>query len=245
MRSNIRSRRRGGSGGGLGGGFAVCRAAQRLRHVEFVRREPILAITHEYAVNPYVDRGCRAMERQAHRAPVPQCAHERRIQREPVAVDRHMVVFGDVRRLRILMAVPWVLDVDVLVPEVSGHLQMARHFDRAEIAILEIGGGERRVRHVHVVRLLDAHLPFAVKALLRLRRFADNVTVVRMRRPPIHCEHRRIGEPVRARFGCVEYRVFDCIRHVRSPYVTTLFTASLRLRHICRAAVVIKFTNNR
>ena len=91
---------------------------------------------------------------------------------------------------------------------------MARHFDRTEIAILEIDGRERRVRHIHVTRLFDAHLPFAVKALLRLCRFADDVTVVGMRRLPIHCEHRRIGEPVRARRGCVEYRVFDCICHI-------------------------------
>ena len=38
---------------------------------------------------------------------------------------------------------------DIKGVEIAGHLQVARHLDRAEIAILEIDGRERSAFHVH------------------------------------------------------------------------------------------------
>ena len=204
--------------GGIGG--VAIAVSQRFRHIEFARRESVLAITHEYAVKPYVDRGCRAMERQAHRAPVPQCARKLRVERESTAVDRHMVVFRNIWRLRILVTVPRILDVDVLVLEIAGHLQVARHLDRAEIAILEIDGRERSAFHVHVARLFDTNLPFAVEALLRLARLADDISVAGMCRLAVRCEHRRIGEPACTCRGCMYDCEFGCICHLASPCIT-------------------------
>ena len=204
--------------GGIGG--VAIAVSQRFRHIEFARRESVLAVTHERAVKPYVDRGGGTVDGEADRAVVFQRARKLRVERESTAVDRHMVVFRNIWRLRILVTVPRILDVDVLVLEIAGHLQVARHLDRAEIAILEIDGRERSAFHVHVARLFDTNLPFAVEALLRLARLADDISVAGMCRLAVRCEHRRIGEPACTCRGCMYDCEFGCICHLASPCIT-------------------------
>ena len=148
------------------------------------------------------------MEGEADRAVVFQRARKLRVERESTAVDRHMVVFRNIWRLRILVTVPRILDVDVLVLEIAGHLQVARHLDRAEIAILDVGC------------LNDLDPPFAVEALLRLARLADDISVAGMCRLAVRCEHRRIGEPACTCRGCMYDCEFGCICHLASPCIT-------------------------
>ena len=106
-----------------------------------------------------------------------------------------MIVFGNVRLLRILMAIPWILNIHVLVLQISGHLQMLRHVDRTKIGIVEVSCGERRVFHVDVGCLSDVYFPFAVKILLRFGGFAQEIPMIGVRGLAIHREYGRIGEP--------------------------------------------------
>lgn len=104
--------------GGIGG--VAIAVSQRFRHIEFARRESVLAVTHERAVKPYVDRGGGTVEGEADRAVVFQRARKLRVERESTAVGAILVVFRNIWRLRILVTVPRILDVDVLVLEIAG-----------------------------------------------------------------------------------------------------------------------------
>ncbi len=84
-----------------------------------------------------------------------------------------MIVFGNVRLLRILMAIPWILNIHVLVLQISGHLQMLRHVDRTKIGIVEVSCGERRVFHVDGCGLSNVYFPYTVEILLRFAGFSD------------------------------------------------------------------------
>ena len=168
---------------------------QRFGDVEFVRRETVLAIADEDAVKPHVDRSGHAVEGDADGAAIFQRCGERTVEREGTAVDRHMIVFGNVRLLRILMAIPWILNIHVLVLQISGHLQMLRHVDRTKIGIVEVSCGERRVFHVDGCGLSNVYFPYTVEILLRFAGFSDEITMIGMRRLAIHREYGRIGEP--------------------------------------------------
>ncbi len=202
-------------------------AVQYARDVEFIRRETVLAVADEHAVEPYVDRGGHAMEDEIDGAIVLQVARQRLAERETATVDRDVVVVGNVRLLRVLMAIPWVLHVDVLVLEVSSHLQVPRHVDAAEIVGRVARRGERRVLHIDLCGLRDAHVPFAVEALRRIGGFPDGIPMIGMRRFAVHRENRRVGEPVRAGLVCL----FDCCCHRIAPCVTASLPGMSLARH--------------
>ena len=225
--------------GGIGG--VAIAVSQRFRHIEFARRESVLAVTHERAVKPYVDRGGGTVEGEADRAVVFQRARKLRVERESTAVDRHMVVFRNIWRLRILVTVPRILDVDVLVLEIAGHLQVARHLDRAEIAILEIDGRERSAFHVHVARLFDTNLPFAVEALLRPMTYRW-----------LECAGLRFAANTVGSVSQLALAVVACtiassaVSAILHPPVLLGVTASLRLRRaMLHDRLVMNFTNYR
>ena len=177
------------------GEHVVAVNVQRFGDVEFVRRETVLAIADEGAVKPHVDRSGHAVEGDADGAAIFQRCGERTVEREGTAVDRHMIVFGNVRLLRILMAIPWILHIHIFVLQIAGHLQVFGHVDRAETGIVEVSCGERRVFHVDVGCLSDVYFPFAVEILLWFGGFAQEIPMIGVRGLAIHREYGRIGEP--------------------------------------------------
>ncbi len=187
-----------------GDGHDVFAVVQRFGDIEFVRGVAVFAVADEYAVDPHVDRGGHAVERDADGAAILTGRIKTLGDGERAAIQCHMVGFGNVRLLRILMAVPRVLNIHVLVVHISRVLQVGGHVDAAESGIVEILGCERLFLKIDVGGLHHFHAPFAVEALLQIARLADrgNVRkghVIGMCRRAIHCEHRGVGEP---RGGC-------------------------------------------
>ena len=177
------------------GEHVVAVNVQRFGDVEFVRRETVLAIADEGAVKPHVDRSGHAVEGDADGAAIFQRCGERTVEREGTAVDRHMIVFGNVRLLRILMAIPWILHIHIFVLQIAGHLQVFGHVDRAETGIVEVSCGERRVFHVDGCGLSNVYFPYTVEILLRFGGFAQEIPMIGVRGLAIHREYGRIGEP--------------------------------------------------
>ena len=81
------------------------------------------------------------------------------------AVERHVIVFRNIRLQRILVAVPRILDIHVLVLQQACHLQMARNLGAAERGIIEVLSNEWLFVEVDVGSLYDFDAPFSVKAL--------------------------------------------------------------------------------
>ena len=98
-------------------------------HVEFTRCEGIFGVADECTVQPHVDGGGCGVEGERDLTVFADGAGHGCGRREFPAVQRHVVVLRNVRLLRILMAVPWVLHVDVLRFQQALGFQIRWHFD--------------------------------------------------------------------------------------------------------------------
>ena len=128
------------------------------------------------------------------------------------AVERHVIVFRNIRLQRILVAVPRILDIHVLVLQQACHLQMARNLGAAERGIIEVLSNEWLFVEVDVGSLYDFDAPFSVKALreigvLATLRIMREALVVGMCRRAVDFEHSRVGQP---RLGCVLNTIAVC-----------------------------------
>ena len=71
-----------------GDGHDVFAVVQRFGDIEFVRGVAVFAVADEYAVDPHVDRGGHAVERDADGAAIFQRRGDRTVKREGTAVER-------------------------------------------------------------------------------------------------------------------------------------------------------------
>ena len=115
---------------------------QRLRDVEFAGRVAILAVSDKGTVHPDVEGGCEAIEAHSYAATRLQCLCYSLVKGEGTAVDGDAAVAGCGRGLRVLMPVPWHLDVDVGRRPQPLSLECGGDEDGMNIALVKsIGGG--------------------------------------------------------------------------------------------------------
>ena len=131
---------------------------------------------------------------------------------ELLAVERHVIVFRNIRLQRILVAIPRILDIHVLVLQQACHLQMARNLGAVESGIIEVFGNEWLFVEIDVRSLYDLDAPFSVKALreigvLTALRIMRETLVVGMGRRAVDLEHSRVGQPC---LGCVLNTIAVC-----------------------------------
>ena len=190
----------------------VLSVMQQVGDVKLVGSESVLAVTCEQAVDPYVDCGCHSVEDDGDASTELLGVRKRLGHNELPAVERHVIVFRNIRLQRILVAVPRILDIHVLVLQQACHLQMTRNLSAAESGIIEVFGNEWLFVEVDVGSLHDLDAPFSVKALreigvLAALRIMREILVVGMGRGAIDLEHSRVGQP---RLGCMLNTIAVC-----------------------------------
>ena len=190
----------------------VLSVMQQVGDIKLVGSESVLAVTCEQAVDPYVDCGCHSMEDDGDASSGLLGVRKTLGHNELPAVERHVIVFRNIRLQRILVAVPRILDIHVLVLQQACHLQMARNLGAAESGIIEVFGNEWLFAEVDVGSLYDLDAPFSVKALreigvLATLRIMREALVVGMCRRAVDFEHSRVGQP---RLGCVLNTIAVC-----------------------------------
>ena len=115
---------------------------QRLGDVEFAGCVAILAVADEGAVHPDVDGGCEAIEAHSHAAVCLQCLCYSLVKSEGTAVDGDAAVAGCSWGLRVLVPIPWHLDVDVGRRPEPLSLERGGYEDGMNIALIKcVGGG--------------------------------------------------------------------------------------------------------
>ena len=192
-------------------GERIALLAQRVGHVEFARCVCILRISDECAIEPHVDCGRRAVERQRDALAGAQRLPHARIGVERPAVECHEIAVGHMWRLWLFMPVPRVLDVHVLRAHESLRLQAAGHVHIHISRVVETRRGERRrdvrglpvlVRAFHrqpvEVRWHDPRAPYPIKRLPQRAGRAVDGHVVGVRGQPVDREDGRIDEPAHA-----------------------------------------------
>ena len=192
--------------------YDVLSVMQQVGDIKLVGSESVLAVTCEQAVDPYVDCGCHSMEDDGDASSGLLGVRKTLGHNELLAVERHVIVFRNIRLQRILVAVPRILDIHVLVLQQACHLQMARNLGAAERGIIEVLSNEWLFAEVDVGSLHDFDAPFSVKALreigvLATLRIMREALVVGMCRRAVDFEHSRVGQP---RLGCVLNTIAVC-----------------------------------
>ena len=135
---------------------------QGTRDVELAGRVAVLAVADERAVHPDVQGRREAVEARSHAAARVQGLRHGLVQCEGTTVDSDAAVRGSSRGLRVLVPIPWHLDVDVSRGPQSLGFKRGGDGHCMHVPLSERTGG---VLQRHALARGQCHLPDSVEAL--------------------------------------------------------------------------------